>query len=188
MSLLLLPLPKKRVSRKEEEKREERKREVKKARPGLRRSRAGLENITGVIIAVIGMVLVIGLIVYFFLFASKTAGAMGTLTPSGAVLNPDNSITITVTAAGGDVNLQGIAVYAPSGVIATVGTTPVSPSGGASACNLQAIFINGQKSTSLPVTIPTGQSATIVLSPGCQSGTSVTLYYNNGKSISTAIS
>ena len=185
MSLLLLP--KKRVSRKEE-KREEKKREVKKAKPGLRRSRAGLENITGVIIAVIVMVLVVGLVVYFFLFASKTAGALGTLTPSGAVLNPDGSLTITVTAAGGDVNLQGIAVYSPSGVIATVGTTPVSPSGSSSACSLQAIFINGQKSTSLPVTIPTGQSATIILTSGCQGGTSVTLYYNNGKSVSTAIS
>jgi type 1 fimbria pilin len=183
MSLLLLP--KKRVGRKEE-KREEKKREVKKARPGLRRSRAGLENITGVIIAVIVMVLVIGLAVYFFLFASKTAGAMGTLTPSGAVLNPDNSITITVTAAGGDVNLQGIAVYSPSGVIATAGTTPVSAS--TSACSLEAIYTGGQTYSSLPVTIPTGQSATIVLSPGCQSGTSVTLYYNNGKSVSTAIS
>jgi hypothetical protein len=186
MSLLLLP--KKRVSRREEKegKREEKKREVRKARPGLKRSRAGLENITGVIIAVIVMVLVVGLAVYFFLFASKTAGAMGTLTPSGAVLNPDNSITITVTAAGGAVVLQGIAVYAPSGVIATVGTTPVS--GSSSACSLQAIFINGQKSTSLPVTIPTGQSATIILASGCQSGTSITLYYNNGKAVSTAIS
>jgi hypothetical protein len=149
------------------------------------RPRAGLENITGVIIAVIVMVLVIGLAVYFFLFASKTAGAMGTLTPSGAVLNPDGSITITVTAAGGDVNLQGLAVYAPSGVIATAGTTPVS---GGTACSLQAIYINGQSYTNFPVTIPTGQSATIILSPGCQSGTSVTLYYNNGKAVSTAIS
>jgi len=145
-----------------------------------------LENITGVIIAVIGMVLVVGLAVYFFLFASKTAGAMGTLTPSGAVLNPDGSITITVTAAGGDVNLQGIAVYAPSGVIATVGTTPVTAS--TSACSLQAIYAGGKTYTSLPVIITTGESATIVLKPGCQGGTSVTLYYNNGKSVSTAIS
>lgn len=183
MSLLL---PKKRVSRKEEKRGEGKKREVRKTRPGLRLSRAGLENITGVIIAVIVMVLVVGLAVYFFLFASKTAGAMGTLTPSGAVLNPDGSITITVTAAGGDVNLQGIAVYAPSGVIATAGTTPVSAS--SSACKLESIYTNGQTTTSLPVTIPTGQSATIVLSPGCQNGTSVTLYYNNGKAVSTAIS
>jgi hypothetical protein len=121
-----------------------------------------LENITGVIIAVIVMVLVIGLAVYFFLFASKTAGAMGTLTPSGAVLNPDNSITITVTAAGGDVNLQGIVVYAPSGPIASIGTTPVTAT--TQDCSLQAIYTGGQTYSSLPVTIPTGQSATIVLS------------------------
>jgi len=182
----LLPLSKKRVSRKEE-KREEKRKEVKKTRPGLRLSRAGLENITGVVIAIVIMALVIGIAVYMYFFGFKSVSAMGTLSPSGAILNPDNSITITASAVGGDVNLQGLAVYSPSGVIATAGTVPSGVSVTTQSCTLKSIYTGGQSYTSFPVTIPTGQSATIILSPGCQSGTSVVLYYNNGKSVSVPI-
>jgi hypothetical protein len=93
-----------------------------------------------------------------------------------------------VTAVGGDVDLQGLAVYGPSGVIATVGSVPVTAT--ARDCTLQAIYINGKTYTSWPaggVIIPNGQSATIVLSSGCQGGLSITYWYNNGKEVSTPI-
>ncbi|KUO81714.1 MAG: hypothetical protein AT718_11435 [Vulcanisaeta sp. JCHS_4] len=153
----------------------------------MNRSRAGIENITGVVVGIIIMVLVIGIAVFLYFYAFKTAGAMGTLSPSGAIINPDGSITITATAAGGDVVMQGLAVYSPSGVIATAGTVPSGVSASTSSCSLKSIYTNGQSYTSFPVTIPTGQSATIILSPGCQGGTSVTIYYNNGKSVSVPI-
>jgi hypothetical protein len=107
------------------------------------------------------------------------------LVPSVAIENPDGSITITVTADIGNVTIQGLAVYSPSGAIATIGTTPVNAS--LQSCSLLAIYANGRTYTSLPVAIQTGQSATIILSPGCQNAISVTIFYNNGKSIDIQI-
>jgi len=183
----LLPLPKIRVSRKEE-KREEKKREVNKAKKPSIARRGDIGPLIYVLIGVVVFVLAVVIAIYVFHISFGTLGGVGTLSPAGATINPDGSITITVTAVGGDVNLQGLAVYSSSGVIATVGSVPVS---GASDCTLQAIYINGKTYTSWPtsgsVVIPNGQSATIILNTGCQGGLSVTFWYNNGKSVSTPI-
>jgi hypothetical protein len=179
-----LPLPIKRVSRREEK---EEKREVKREKkPSLAR-RGDIGPLIYVLIAVVVFVLAVVIAVYVFHVSFGTLGGVGTLSPSGATINPDGSITATVTAVGGDVDLQGLAVYSSSGVIATVGSTPVS---GASDCSLQAIYINGQTYTSWPtggIVIPNGQSATIILTSGCQGGLSITYWYNNGKEVSTPI-
>jgi uncharacterized protein (UPF0333 family) len=184
MSLLLPPLPKKHASRGEEGKREEVKREKK---PSLAR-RGDISPLIAVLIGVVVLVLAIVIAVFVFHVSSGALGSVGTLSPAGATINPDGSITATVTAVGGDVNLQGLAVYSSGGVIATVGSVPVS---GASDCSLEAIYINGKSITSWPsggVVIPNGQSATIVLTKGCQGALSITYWYNNGKEVSTPIS
>ena len=181
----ILPLPKKRASRSGGGKREEVKREVKHS---LAR-RGDISPLVAVLIAVVVLVLSIVIAVYIFHVSSGALGSVGTLSPSGATINPDGSITATVTAVGGDVNLQGLAVYSSSGVIAKFGSAPVSAS--TSACSLQAIFISGKTYTSWPsggVVIPNGQSATIVLTSGCQGALSITYWYNNGKEVSTPIS
>ncbi len=155
------------------------------------RPRARRGDISPLIATLIGVVVfVLSIVVAVFVFhvSFGTLGGTGTLSPSGAVINPDGSITATVTAVGGNVILQGIAVYSQSGVIATVGSVPVKAN--AQYCSLQAIYINGQTYTSWPtggVVIPNGQSATIVLSPGCQGALSITYWYNNGKEASTPI-
>ena len=182
----LLPLPIKRVSRRVEKEgeREEAKREKK---PSLAR-RGDVGPIIYVLIGIVVFILSVVIAVYVFHVSFGALGGAGTLSPSGATINPDGSITATVTAVGGSVNLQGLAVYSSSGVIATVGSTPVS---GASDCSLQALYINGKTYTSWPtggVVIPNGQSATIVLTSGCQGGQSITYWYNNGKEVSTPIS
>ena len=178
----ILPLPKKHA-RSGEGKREEAKREKK---PSLAR-RGDISPLIAALIGIVVFVLSVVIAVYVFHVSFGALGGVGTLSPSGAVINPDGSITATVTAVGGDVNLQGLAVYSSSGVIATVGSVPVS---GASDCSLEAIYINGQTYTSWPsggVVIPNGQSATIVLTSGCQGALTITYWYNNGKEVSTPI-
>jgi hypothetical protein len=177
-------LPKKRASRrvKKEGEREEAKREKK---PSLAR-RGDVGPLIYVLIAVVVLVLAVVIAVYVFHVSFGALGGMGTLSPAGATINPDGSITATVTAVGGDVDLQGLAVYSSSGVIAEFGSAPVTAS--VQDCSLEAIYINGQTTKSLPVVIPNGQSATIILGTGCQGGQSITYWYNNGKEVSTPIS
>jgi hypothetical protein len=142
-----------------------------------------------VLIGVVVLVLAVVIAVFVFHVSFGALGSVGTLSPAGATINPDGSITATVTAVGGDVNLQGLAVYSSSGVIATVGSVPVTAT--AQDCSLEAIYINGETYTSWQTggfVIPNGQSATIVLTKGCQGALTITYWYNNGKEISTPIS
>ena len=180
----ILPLPKKHASRSGEGKREEVKREKK---PSLAR-RGDIGPMIYVLIGVVVFVLAVVVAVYVFHVSFGALGSVGTLSPSGATINPDGSITATVTAVGGSVNLQGLAVYSSGGVIATVGSVPVTAT--AQDCSLQAIYISGKTYTSWPsggVVIPNGQSATIVLTSGCQGALTITYWYNNGKEVSTPI-
>jgi hypothetical protein len=146
----------------------------------------------GIIIMVVVMVLMIIMAVAYLQHIwhwinTTFCRSVSILVPSVAIENPDASITITVTAVGCDVTIQGLAVNSPSGVIATVGQVPSGVRSTAQSCSLVSIYTGGKSYMSLPVTIQTGQSATIILSPGCQNAISVTIFYNNGKSINITV-
>jgi hypothetical protein len=123
----------------------------------------------GIVITVVVMVLMIIMDVAHFQeiwhWINTICRSISMPVPSGAIENPDGSITITVTAVGCDVTIQGLAVYSPSGVIATAGQVPSGVRATVQACSLVSIFTGGKSYTSLPVTMQTGQSATIILSP-----------------------
>jgi hypothetical protein len=153
------------------------------------------QTMSEMIIAIIVVVLVAVIAVMFYLRSTSAMGALGTATGS-ASLASDGSLLLTVNAQGGEITIQGIVLDSPTGVVATVGTTPGYSSGSSSSssssCGLSAVYIGGSTgSTTAPWIVQNGQSASFTFKPSsggaCSSVTTVIVFYNNGKTLQISV-
>jgi len=154
----------------------------------LRRARRGISNVViTVVLVVLGVA--IGLALYFL-----STGMLRTLgnAAGSATIASDGSVVLTVSAMGGQVTINGIVLDSPSGVIATVGTTP-GYSGGSGTCTLSGVYIAGaQGSATPPWVLYNGKSASFTFTPsatgGCNGVTSIIVFYNSGKTLQITVS
>jgi hypothetical protein len=105
-----------------------------------------------------------------------------------ATIASDGSVVLTVSAMGGKVTVEGIVLDSPTGVVATVGTTPGYKAPQTPTCTLSGVYIAGSSgSTTGPWILQNGQSASFTFTPsstgGCNSVTSVIVFYNSGKTL-----
>lgn len=134
---------------------------------GWRRKVKGIETMAAVIVAVVVALLGIALAYAFYMRASGSISGMGTAAVSAQQL-ADGSVLISVTASGGQVTVNQIAVYGYSG--------------GASAAKLSCSI-----SPNPPQNIPTGQTLTFTASNCGGSPIQVVVYYNGGKAAVASI-
>ena len=154
----------------------------------LRRVRRGISNVViTVILIVLGVAL--GLALYFL-----STGMLRTLgnAAGSATLSSDGSVVLTVNAMGGKVTVEGIVLDSPTGVVATVGTTPGYKAPQTSTCTLSGVYIAGASgSTTPPWVLQNGQSASFTFTPsstgGCSSVTSIVIFYNSGKTLQISV-
>jgi len=155
----------------------------------LRRVRRGISNVViTVILIVLGVAL--GLALYFL-----STGMLRTLgnAAGSATLSSDGSVVLTVSAMGGKVTVEGIVLDSPTGVVATVGTTPGYSAGSSSStCSLSGVYVaSASGSTTGPWVLQNGQSASFVFKPssagGCNSVTSIVIFYNSGKTLQISV-
>jgi hypothetical protein len=155
-----------------------------------RRVRRGISNVViTVILIVLGVAL--GLALYFL-----STGMLRTLgnAAGSATLSSDGSVVLTVNAMGGKVTVEGIVLDSPTGVVATVGTTPGYSlgQGATPTCSLAGVYIaSAQGSNTPPWVLQNGQSASFVFKPsstgGCNSVTSIVIFYNSGKTLQISV-
>jgi hypothetical protein len=154
-----------------------------------RRVRRGISNVVlTVILIVLGVA--IGLAIYFL-----STGMLRTLgnAAGSATIASDGSVVLTVSAMGGQVTINGIVLDSPSGVIATVGTTPGYAPPSSPTCSLSGVYIAGtQGSTTPPWVLYNGKSASFTFTPsttgGCNGVTSIIVFYNSGKTLQITVS
>jgi hypothetical protein len=152
-----------------------------------RKGQAMSEMIIAVVIIV--LVLVIGVMIY--LRSSGALSAIGTATGS-ASLASDGSLLLTVGAQGGKITIAGIVLDSPTGVVATVGTTPGYTAPSSPTCSLSAVYIAGAAgSTTPPWVVQNGKAASFTFKPsstgGCSSVTSIIVFYNSGKVLQISV-
>jgi len=143
------------------------------------------------IIAIIVVVLVAVIAVMLYLRSTGAMSSIGTATGS-ATLASDGSLLLTVSAEGGKVTIAGIVLDSPTGVVATVGTTPGYSGGSSSTCGLSAVYIAGSSgSTTPPWIVQNGKAASFTFKPtstgGCSSVTTVIVFYNSGKTLQISV-
>jgi hypothetical protein len=156
--------------------------------PKMRKGQA----MSDIILIVIIIVLAVAVIAMLFLRSMSTMNAIGTASGS-ATLASDGSLLLTVSAEGGKVTIAGIVLDSPTGVVATVGTTPGYSSGSSSStCSLTAVYIGGaQGSTTAPWVLQNGKAASFTFKPsstgGCSDVTTVLVFYNSGKVLQISV-
>jgi hypothetical protein len=143
-----------------------------------------------IILIVIIIVLAVAVIAMLFLRSMSTMNAIGTASGS-ATLASDGSLLLTVSAEGGKVTIAGIVLDSPTGVVATVGTTPGYTAPTSPTCSLSATYIAGAPgSTTPPWVVQNGKSASFTFKPsttGCSSVTTVIVFYNSGKVLQISV-
>ena len=154
-------------------------------------------GILTIIIAVVVAVLSIAIAIGVYHIGYSSVGAMGTVTGSATIIGT-NGLSITLTASGGHVIVQGLIIYDPNGnvlyTLGNVGSTSSSSSSSSTSCT-PTIYVPSSSSplNSWPtngITIQAGQSATINLGgSSCNLGTAATVQviYNNGKSTTITV-
>jgi len=150
----------------------------------LRKARRGISNVViTVILVVLGVA--IGLALYFL-----STGMLRTLgnAAGSATIASDGSVVLTVSAMGGKVTVEGIVLDSPTGVVTAVGTTPGYKAPTSPTCGLSGVYIAGASgSTTGPWVLQNGQSASFTFTPsttgGCNSVTSIIVFYNSGKTL-----
>jgi hypothetical protein len=134
------------------------------------------------VIAVVVIALVIAVAVMIY---TRTMGAMNslaTLTGSGAT-GPGDSLTITVTASGGTVTIEGIVLLNSNGVVTAIGTTP-GYSGTSPYCRLTGVYINSAPGPlNPPWVLQNGESASFIFNS--QGG--FVLYYRSTTTTTTTM-
>jgi len=156
------------------------------------------QSMSWMVIAVVVIALVVAVAVMLYTRAMGAMNAIATLTGSGAT-GPGDSLTLTVTASGGSVTIEGIVLLSSSGVVAAIGTTPGYTGPFYQTCRLGGVFING---ASGPLTPPwvlqNGQSASFIFytqtsigiiasldfqssTSGCANVNQAVIFYNTGK-------
>jgi len=163
---------------------------LKQARRLLQPNLRHMHTLRVLVIAKIVIVLTVEIAVMIYLRSTGAMSAIGTATGS-ASLASDGSLLLTVNAQGGMITIQGIVLDSPTGVVATVGTTP-GYSTKSSSCGLSAVYIGGASgSTTAPWTVQNGQSASFTFTPtspgGCSSVTTVIVFYNSGKTLQISV-
>jgi len=152
-----------------------------------KRVRRGISNVViTVILIVLGVAL--GLALYFL--ATGMLRTLGNAAGSATIAS-DGSVVLTVSAMGGKVTVEGIVLDSPTGVVATVGTTP-GYKASSSTCTLSGVYIAGTSgSTTPPWVLQNGQSASFTFTPsttgGCNSVTSIVVFYNSGKTLQISV-
>ena len=149
------------------------------------------QTMSEMIIAVIAIVLVVVVAVVIYMRTMGAMGSIGTATGS-ATLASDGSLLLTVSSQGGKITIAGIVLDSPTGVVATVGTTPGYSSGSSSSCGLSAVYLAGSSgSTTPPWVVQNGKSASFTFKPsstgGCSDVTTVIVFYNSGKVLQVSV-
>ena len=113
------------------------------------------------IIAVVVIALVIAVAVMLYTRTMGAMNAIATLTGSGAT-GPGDSLTLTVTASGGTVTIEGIVLLNSNGVVTAIGTTP-GYSGTSPYCRLTGVYINSAPGPlNPPWVLQNGESASFI--------------------------
>jgi hypothetical protein len=149
------------------------------------------QTMSEMIIAIIVIVLVVVIAVMLYLRSTSAMSALGTATGS-ASLASDGSLLLTVSAEGGKITIAGIVLDSPTGVVATVGTTPGYSGPSSPSCGLSAVYIAGSSgSTTAPWVVQNGKSASFTFKPsstgGCSSVTTILVFYNSGKVLQISV-
>ena len=114
------------------------------------------------VIAVVVIALVIAVAVMLYMRTMGAVNSLATLTGSGE-LGQVGSLTLTVTASGGSVTIEGIVLLSSSGVVAAIGTTPGYTGPFYQTCRLGGVFINGASGgLTPPWVLQNGQSASFI--------------------------
>ena len=146
-----------------------------------------------IIIAVVVALLTLAIAIEVYHIGYRSINALGTVAGSVSIIG-SNTLSITLTAVGGRVIIQGLVFYGPSGnQLFSIGDPPVllavintnnnnqPPSG----CTLIIYNTTGIFNTWSPQVLQAGQSVTIDLSGDCgiPNIAQVQVIYNNGKSV-----
>ena len=155
------------------------------------------------IVAIVVIVLAIAVIAIIYMRSMGAMNAMATLTGSGTITS-DGSLTLTVTASGGAVRINGIVLLNSSGVVTVIGTTPGYTAPLTQTCILTGVYINSASGgLTPPWVLQNGQSASFIFTAqsattttstpirviasldagtsGCSSVSQAIIFYNTGK-------
>ena len=160
------------------------------------------QSTSWMVVVVVAIVLAIAVIAVIYMRTMGAMNAMATLTGSGTITS-DGSLTLTVTASGGAVRINGIVLLNSSGVVTVIGTTPGYTAPLTQTCILTGVYINSASGGLTPPWVLqngqsasfifTAQSATSTSTPiriiasldagtsGCGSVSQAIIFYNSGK-------
>ena len=130
------------------------------------RSRRGDFNILWLIVAIVGVV--IGVIIFYFIYAGGTKSLSGTIAPAIQAQAMNGILTVNIKDTGvGSITIQSITLYS--------GTNTVS------GCTPSSYYLDGNSLHAPPVTINPGDTYTVVYSgTGCSTVTNVEVVTSAG--------
>ena len=139
-------------------------------------------GILAVIIAVVVALLALAIVIEVYRMGYRSLNTLGTVTGSASLIGR-GTLSMTLTAVGGEVVVQDLAFYGPNGSqLFTIGGTSTQPPGG---CTLTIYNTTGAFNTWGRQVLRVGQSVTIDLAGSCglPSIVQVQVVYNSGRSV-----